>query len=204
MRRLLPPADSIGPSTVGPTPRPRRNVATQDRSTEIDLLDERIKLLRIEYERFFNCDLDIPPEDVVEEIRRAIRLLRNQRKSNVDNFRLQALEARFSAYSEMFMRRQRTLERKGGQRRTSTAPAPVVDLSDGIVFGESFDKDRTQPLYRRLYQDGNRKPVDPDAFATYLANQHKLIREKTGCTKVRFRIVEEDGKAKLKAKAERS
>ena len=172
-----------------------------ERSQEIDQLDEQVKKMRIEYERFFNGDLDIPPEDMVDAIRRRIAELRTRRKSNIDNFRLTGIEARFSAYSEMFMRRMRTRERKGGPRQAARG-APTVDVSEGIVFGESFDPEQIKPLYRRLYQEGDRKPVDPDAFASYLARQHALIRERSGATRVRFRVVEENGKARLKAKAE--
>ena len=42
--------------------------------------------------------------------------------------------------------------------------------------------------------------MDLDAFATYLARQQQLIRDRTGCDQVSFRIVEENGKKKLKAK----
>ncbi|MDX1382515.1 MAG: MXAN_5187 C-terminal domain-containing protein [Thermoanaerobaculia bacterium] len=165
---------------------------------DIDQLEEQVKTLRIEFERFFNGDLDIPPSDLQESIRRRIADLRTQRKSNVDNFRLTGLEARFSAYSEMFMRRMRNQERQGGRR--SAAPARTVDVAEGIVFGDTVDPELVKPLYRSLYQDGSRKTVDPDAFAAYLARQHQLIRDKSGCRQVRFRVVEEDGKPKLKAK----
>ena len=173
-----------------------------DRTAEIDQLEERVRLLRIEYERFFNGDLDIPPENIQEQIRLRIAELRIKRKSNVDNFRLTGIEARFSTYSEMFMRRLRSRETVGGRRRAPVS-APSIDVSEGVVFGESFDPEMVGPLYRRLYQDGKRKAVDPEAFASYLARQHKLIRERSGCTKVRFRVVEENGEAKLKAKPER-
>ena len=39
-----------------------------------------------------------------------------------------------------------------------------------------------------------------DSFQTYLRRQTEAIRQKTGCDEVQFRVAEEDGKLKLKAR----
>jgi hypothetical protein len=176
---------------------------TRPRSAELDGLEQQILQLKIEFERFFHGDLDIPPNHLREQIRRRILLLRNgSRKSHSDNFLLNALEARFQAYSEMFNRRLRNHETHGGRR--PPVATTVVDPAKGVVFGDHFDPELVKPLYQRLYgPDSGNQSVAPETFTTYLARQHELIRSRTGCNKVRFRVVEEDGRSKLKARAEK-
>jgi hypothetical protein len=171
----------------------------RQRAAELDRLEQDLNTLRIDFERFFNGDLEIPPEQFRESIRGQIASLAQANKTAVDSFRLSALEARFHSWSELFNRRLRNRElRHGATRhpiRTST-PDPTL----GIELGDRIDAARVAPLYRRLYQDEPRVTMDIDAFASYLARQQQVIRERTGCNRVSFRIVEENGKKKLKAK----
>ena len=54
-------------------------------------------------------------------------------------------------------------------------------------------------LYQGLYTAANTK-VDLESFRKYLDRQATRIRERTGCVEVQFRLTEENGAAKLKAK----
>lgn len=175
---------------------------TSSRNPEIDRLERLIAKLRIEYERFFSGDLDAPPEELRDQVRRRIAGLRSRRKQSLaDTFRLNNLEARFQSYSELFQRRLRNREGRPAARRVR--PGPDLDPAKGVVFGEDFDPGLVKPLYDRLYRSGGRDAVDPDAFTTYLERQHALIRRRSGCARVRFRVVDEGGKPKLKARAEK-
>jgi hypothetical protein len=173
--------------------------AVRQRTVELDRLEQDLNTLRIDFERFFSGDLDVPPEQSRESIRGQIASLAAANKSAVDTFRLSALEARFHSWSELFNRRLRNRELQPGATRRPIRP-PAPDPTQGIVLGERIDADRVAPLYRRLYQDQTKSAMDIDTFAAYLARQQKMIRERTGCNQVSFRIVEEDGKKKLKAK----
>ncbi len=171
----------------------------RQRGAELDRLEQDLNNLRIDFERFFSGDLDVPPEQFRESIRGQIASLASATKSPVDTFRLTALEARFHSWSELFNRRLRNRElQHGTTRRPHRATAP--DPSRGIVLGERIDAAGVAPLYRKLYQDQKQGAMDIDAFASYLARQQQLIRDRTGCDQVSFRIVEENGKKKLKAK----
>jgi hypothetical protein len=168
------------------------------RAAELDRLEQDIQQLRIEFERFFSGDLEVPPEPFRDSVRVRIASLQSAAKTAVDGFRLGTLEARFHSYSELFNRRLRGRELQHTVARRSTRPAS--DPGQGIVLGQHFDADGVAPLYRHLYRDAAPGAMDLGAFTDYLARQHQLIRERTGCAKVSFRIVEEDGKKKLKAK----
>jgi hypothetical protein len=171
----------------------------RQRAVELDRLEQDLNTLRIDFERFFNGDLDVPPEQFRESSRGQIASLAQATKSPVDSFRFSALEARFHSWSELFNRRLRNRElQHGTTRRPIRTSAP--DPSQGIELGDRIDAARVAPLYRRLYEDETKVGMDIDAFASYLARQQQMIRERTGCDRVSFRIVEEDGKKKLKAK----
>jgi hypothetical protein len=171
----------------------------RQRGPELDRLEQDIHTLRIDFDRFLSGDLDLPPDKFRDAIRSQITALQGAAKAPVDAFRLGALEARFHSYSELFNRRLRARELQHGiPRRTLTRPAS--DPNQGIVLGQNLDADGVAPLYRHLYPNQTAGAMDLGTFTDYLARQHQLIRERTGCSQVSFRIVEENGKKKLKAK----
>jgi hypothetical protein len=171
------------------------------REVELDRLEQDLNSLRVDFERFFNGDLEVPPEQSREAIRTQLTMLQAANKSPVEAFRLSAIEARFHSLSELWNRRVRNLELQHTAPRRTTRPGTTVpDVFSGIVLGQQFDAARVAPLHRGLYRDHPEGAMDLDTFTTYLTRQHELIRERTGCDRVSFRIVEEDGKKKLKAK----
>lgn len=170
------------------------------RAAELDRLEQEIRSLRIDYERFFNGDLEIPPEQFRDSVRDRISSLQGALKTPVESFRLGALEARFHSYSELWNRRLRNRELQHGPAPKQRAARPAADPGAGIVLGRHFDANGVAPLYRHLYRDQRAVGMDLGAFTEYLSRQHQLIRERTGCSRVSFRVVEEDGKKKLKAR----
>jgi hypothetical protein len=167
-------------------------------------LGRDIQQLRVDFERFFNGALPFPPEDLRTRVQTQIRTLRGMNlMTAVDNFRLGDLEARFNSYNELFNRRVRETEEG---RHLASRPAPAatprrLDPELGIVFGERIDPEGVEALYQGLAAaPGNSLRFDLDSFQTYLERQVTALREKTGCAEVQFRLANEDGKVKLKAR----
>lgn len=168
-------------------------------------LDRDVKRFRIDFERFFSGNLPIPPDQLRIQIQDQIKGLRTERiKAVAQRFRLNGLEAKFNALAVLFNRRLRDFE-------LGTAPGKAgmetagrrLDPSEGIVVDESPSSDAVRALYEGLYAESNRSlKSDLDSFQRYLDKQASKIREKTGCSQVRFRVTSEDGKLKLKAKPE--
>ena len=168
---------------------------------ELDTLERSLKELRIEYEKYFNGAADLPPAELQAAIARNVRSLRGQVKSSVDQFRLSSLESRLNSYTEMFNRRVRAVEEGRSPRRRVGAPEAGPDVYDGVVVGKSIDERAAAALYQGLYDNSSK--VDLDSFQGYLDRQAEMIRKKTGCAQVQFRLTEEGGRTKLKAKAVR-
>jgi hypothetical protein len=171
-------------------------------SETLDQLGVDIRKLQIDFERFFNGGLHLPPDDLRTRIQSQIRALRNLTiTTSVDNFRLGDLEARFNSYNELFNRRVRDREEgRHAVTRPLVAERPRFDPEAGIVFGATVDPAAVEALYQGLAGRGEGPKFDLDSFQTYLARQAAALREKTGCNEVQFRLANEDGKLKLKAR----
>lgn len=177
---------------------------------ELNRLATAIQNLRVELVRFYNGASHVPPEDLRTEVQRRIRELRNSNlQASADHFRLGSLEARFNSLNELFNRRLREREEGRGRRAASGSGSfPRQDPRQGVVLDDSADGSAVEALYAGLQQGrGGGPQFDLDSFRSYLQKQISTLRKKTGCREVQFRVSEEDGKMKLKAKplrAERS
>ena len=169
---------------------------------EIDALDQNISKLRVEYERYFNGALDLPPTEVQEQLARQIRDTRSRMKGSVDQFRMNSVEARFNSFCEMFNRRVRNLEEgRSKVKRSKLNNRPRHDTDSGILVSDRIDDAAAAALYQGLYTGSAKSnKVDLDKFRGYLNQQASKLRQKTGCTQVQFRLANEGGKLKLKAK----
>ncbi len=167
----------------------------------IEEVAARIQRLQVAYRKFFAGALEIPPDQDRDAIERALRALRNvNQKSPVDRFKLANLEAQFNSYREMYGRRLRDLEdaRTQSARTSLGAEAAPIDVEAGVVCSGRPTPDAVNALYEGLARRGGK--VELETFRSYLDKQMAGIRKKTGASTVQFRLVEEGGKVKLKAK----
>lgn len=191
------------PGAAGPVPVPGARRQGPAIAEALDQLQKDIRQLQIDFERFFGGGLPLPPEELRGRIQLQLRNLRNTNiNAAVENFRLNDLEARFNSYNELFNRRLRDREEGRHQpHRAIVADRPRFDPKGGIVFGNKIDPDAAEALYHGLASGpGDGPKFDLNSFQSYLSRQAAAIREKTGCDEVQFRVAEEDGKLKLKAR----
>lgn len=167
----------------------------------VQRLEREIRQLEVIYQRFFNGDVEVPPEPERQRIEKQLQRLRHSGVSSVEeDFRLSALEGKFNSLSELFGRRLRAVEEGRTTRRGVVTPGRRLDPEAGIVCRGEVDEDTAEALYGRLARDGDQPRFDLDSFRTYLGRQLEAIRNKTGADGVQFRIAAEGGKAKLKAR----
>ena len=170
---------------------------------DLDHLARDIQQLRIDIERFFGGGLPLPPEELRNRIQVQLRQLRNRNVPTVaDSFRLGELEARFNSYNELFNRRLRDLEEgRHAARLAASPPPPRYDVEKGVVVRDTVEPAAAEALYVGLSANPGEGPkFDLDSFQSYLERQAAAIRQKTGCDQVQFRLAQEDGKVKLKAR----
>jgi hypothetical protein len=179
--------------------------ARADRALEQSLqrLSHDLRELRIEFERFFSGAEAVPPEELRGRVQVQLRELRQRNLGLADNFRLGSLEAQFNAYNELYNRRLREREegRHVAPRPAAPAVAPAYDAEAGIAVDERPSRDALAALFQRLYPTADRAArVDFESFCALVAAQGEQIRQRSGCARVLFRVAEEEGKLKLKAK----
>jgi len=165
-------------------------------------LAEAIEQFRVDSERYFNGGLVIPPEELRARIERELRDLRSSpSKSAADQFRLGGLEARFNSLSELFGRRLREREEGRGRAPVQVVPeTPRFDARSGIVLSKRLDGSAVEALWQGLAAAGGGARLELETFRGYLTRQIAEIRTRTGSEAVQFRVVNEGGRVKLKAK----
>lgn len=169
----------------------------------IDRLDQAVRELRIEWEKFFNGAVVVPPEELRQEIQQEIRGLRNANLRGVaENYRLSQVEARFNSFSELYGRRLRQSEEGRGPGLPALKDrAPRHDPQRGVILGERVDTAAAEALYQALAEGSAQAPsFDLESFRSYLERQVGALKAKTGCTRVRFRLEPDGDRLKLKAK----
>ncbi len=172
---------------------------------DLDALEHDLKVLRVEFEKYFNGANDLPPADLQTKIDRRIRDLRTQMRSAVDRFRIAGLEHQNSSYNEMFNRRLRVLEEGRTPRPMRPTGHRAPDPEAGVVVRGRISDEALGALFHGLYPEATqRQPPDLDRLRQHIDGQVAAISERTGCVEVRFRLAAEDGKMKLKAKPMRS
>ncbi len=167
----------------------------------LDRLAASIRKFHVDCQRFFAGDLKLPPDDLREQIAGEIRQLTNSRSTgSAERFRLGSLEAQFNSFVELFGRRLRSREQSEAKRLTEAKARP--DPVKGVVIGTKTAAGAVEALYQGLYlRQGTRNPaMDLERFRSYLSKQVETIRAKTGSENIQFRIAEEGGKMKIKAK----
>ena len=166
---------------------------------DIERLAQKVSQFRIDGQRFFAGDLKLPPDELREQIVKTLRQLQNSKlATSATRFRLGSLEAQFNSHLELFGRRLRARE-QGAARPMADRPELQHDPRKGVLASR---EGAVEALYKALYlRRGKAKPkIDLEHFRRRLAKQAESIRAKTGCKEIQFRIAEEGGKMKIKAK----
>lgn len=170
----------------------------------LDQLAAGIDQFRVDCERYFSGGLALPPEELRAKLQATLRELHGvQLRAAAEQYRLGSLEARFNSLSELFGRRLREREEGRGfaARPLVAAEPPRHDPRAGVVLSNAGETDAVEAIWSGLASaSGGGRKLELETFRGYLAQQIDAIRAKTGAASVQFRIVDEDGKVKLKAR----
>ncbi len=177
---------------------------------DLDLLDKSIASLKLDYERFFSGDLKVPPLPARRSLEQVLRRVGNVSVDNAEErFRLQALQGRFTALSELWEKRLVAREEGRGPIRPPIrirpveppAPAPPGDARAAASVKGSGRGD-LRSLFDRYCaaraaagEDASR--LRYDRFEELVKKQAAEIRRATGATRLAFDVQTRDGKVRL-------
>ena len=179
-----------------------------DIEEDLHLLDARLKQLRMEYEQYFLGFRKREPQLVRAEVQKIISYYANVPIRNTGHrFKFNNLRARFFALRRHWDETQRKIEEGRYERhrfqadlhervRSTAREAPDPSTPPGA--GE-LDRLCEAWLAARAATGQPTAGLSRERLAAQLEQQTAAIRERFGAGEVRFRIVVEDGRAKLKA-----
>jgi hypothetical protein len=198
---------------------------------ELNMLNEQLRRLKIEYEIFFNNPTKRPPADVEWRVVNLIRKFSDGGRMNfAQRYRYNEMAQRYAIQSDLW--RKKTRIREEGYRRPQDAILSVQGVnstgereSARPVYGvsrsarhtdEPFsvqcsnvenEREKVESLYKALnaakQTSGEGAGGSFDSFAAFVKKKTKEIRKQHGCETVVYSVELQDGQAKLKAKAKK-
>ncbi len=181
-----------------------------DIKADLQRLDAKIKMAKLDYEQFFRGNRPREPILVRQEVQKIINIWSNLPITNTAfRFRFNTLMARFFSLRRQWDETLRKIEAgtyeplkfkleqkerlralQEGRDPDAAKPAPAQPKQEDI-FEQYADA--------RSACGQSMQGIDRNKLSALLQKQEKAIQEKYGCSQVNFRVVVEEGKAKLKA-----
>jgi hypothetical protein len=188
-------------------------VAPPPKSIDKDLkkLETDLKQLEAEYNMFFSGRLPKPPWETRARVETQVKVLdRGHIQNTGDRFRFQSIQARYSAFIDLWDRGLRSREegRPGPFAQPKKQEPEKKGPDDRILHVASFkdpvrEIDKLTELYESLAEA--RQAIGEEAppfhkFAELVKTQVKKLKE-TGNAEVAFRVAVKDGKVSFTARA---
>ena len=193
--------------------------ADRNLASRLDELEQRIFLLKIEYEKYFSGLEKIEPLRDREEIRRIVRDLTQEAiRNSLQRFRFQSLKSRQQSFELYWTRNLVMIERgthpkmkfraDARQKQRIAAPEPGLSAEQQQVLQQRQEAmEREERAFKLVYEKyieardkcGQSTDLSFDAVREALRKQVRTIKSTYQCTSVKFRVVVEEGKAKVKA-----
>ena len=204
-------------------------------SGRLDELEQRMFVLKIDYEKYFSGIDKVEPLREREDLKRLVRdLIEEQIKNSTQRFRFQTLRSRFSSL-ELYWTRNLVMfergthpkmrfkadarDRSAAERAAAVAaaaangagaPPPEHSLGaeqQAVLEARHAAMEREERAFKLVYDKymearakcGQSTDLGFDAVRDALRKQVRQIKSAYACDTVKFRIVVEEGKAKVKA-----
>ncbi len=184
----------------------------------LDEIEQKMFLLKINYEKYFSGLERVEPLREREELRRAMRdFLDEPIKNSVQRFRYQTLKSRFQSL-ELYWQRNLTLMERGThpkmrfradarERMREAEPEALSPSQIQVLEERQAAQEKEERAYKLVYDKylearakcGQSTDLSFDAVRDALKKQVRTIKSTYQCDGVKFRVVVEDGKAKVKA-----
>ncbi len=174
---------------------------------DISRLENDINRLKFEYDQYFMGIEKIEPIKKREEVERFIRNLSSRVIRNTAlRFKLSALTARYNTFLQYWIRIVRQIEDGTYQRdkfrsqiKEKLATPAMSDKEKRAAPSEGFQEVYQQYLEAKKRCKEDVSSLSLEKLSNTLKRQIPQIKEKYKCQQVDFKVVIEEGKAKLKA-----
>ena len=192
---------------------------------ELNVLEESVRRLKIEYDVFFGGGAKRPPAETEWRVQNILKKYSDGSKlSFAQRFKFNTIQQRYAKYADLW--RQKAKIKEEGYRRPQDAVLGISGMRrqeenaaaaalEGDVGDQPFkvacsdvatDHESVQSLFNAM-MDARKKAgqaVDPNSFESFkkfVAGKTDQIRKEFGCHAVEYSVEMQDGQVKLKAKA---
>jgi hypothetical protein len=196
---------------------------------ELNLLDESVRRLKIEYDVYFGGGSKKPPADTEWRVQNLIKKHQDGHKMNfAQRFRYNTVVQRYALFSDLW--RQKLKIKEEGYRRPQDAFLGITGMREeeereaaAALKGETAEEpgekpfvahfsdvdaehDRVQALYNAMVtakqKAGEAPPAgDLESFKQFVKKKTEQLRKDYGCHAVEYSVEYDNGQVKLKAKA---
>jgi hypothetical protein len=170
---------------------------------DMKILEVKMNQLKLDYERFFLGTRPREPVVLRGEVEKLITIYSNQAIQNTSlRFRFSSLCSRYQAYKRRWNETMRRMA--DGSYARHQFKAQLHESRPGRRGAEESGAAGKDELYE-AYVEARRScgqsvgGLSPEKLEKTIAKQRASLRERFGGTEFKFRVVVEDGKAKLKA-----
>ena len=192
----------------------RRQKIDRGLAQKLDEFEQRLFVLKIEYEKYFSGLERFEPMRERDDLKRLMReITRLPVTATRQKHRVRSLRARFASMELYWTRNLVQIERGthpkmklranlADKRRKTIEEAPKVEKPKPLSAAEREDL-----AYRKVYDKyltarrkcGQSDDLAFDSIKDVLRKQVRTIKSRYRCSSVKFRVTVEDGKAKVKA-----
>jgi hypothetical protein len=197
---------------------------------ELNMLEESMRRLKIEYDVFFGGGSKKPPADTEWRVQSLIKKFSDSGKMNFSQrFRYNSIAQKYAIFSDLWRKKMKVKEE--GYSRPQDALLGVQGVrteeqhkAEAALSGEGeaasdqagmpfsvvcadaeADHARVQQLYEAMVnakkQAGENAGGSFDSFKMFVKSKTEQIRKDFGCHAVEYSVEMENGQVKLKAKA---
>ncbi|MGH9522138.1 MAG: MXAN_5187 C-terminal domain-containing protein [Terriglobales bacterium] len=192
---------------------------------ELNVLEENVRRLKVEYDMYFGGGAKRPPNDTEWRVQTALKKYSEGSKlTYAQRFRFNTIQQRYAKFSDLW--RQKAKIKEEGYRRPQDAVLGITGMRqaeehaaaaalEGEASNEPFkvacsdvnaDPESVKALFNAM-MDARKKAgqaVDPNSFESFkrfVSGKTDQIRKEYGCHSVEYSVELQDGQVKLKAKA---
>ncbi len=192
---------------------------------ELNVLEENVRRLKIEYDIFFGGGSKKPPADTEWRVQNLIRKYSDSAKlSFAQRFRYNGIAQRYALFSDLWRQKMKIKEEgyrrpqdaalgiSGMRHEQEVAAAAALETADA---GQPFkihcsDVDADQAAVKSLFEvmmEARKKAGQAadassfDSFKAFVKKKTDQIRSQYGCSAVEYSVEVQDGQVRLKAKA---
>ncbi len=193
---------------------------------ELNLLDEAVRRLKVEYDVFFGGGSKKPPTDAEWRVQSLVKKYSDSQKLTFgQRFKYNTIVQRYAIYSDLWRQKMkikeegyrrpqdaqlgisgmRTAEEHSAAEALASAPQAAPEPFYLICSDPDTERDGIRTLYQAILdakqQTGESVSGTFDSFYAFVKRKTSQLRRDLGCQAVEYSVEMQGGQVKLKAKA---